>query len=76
MPEWVYVLGWLAVPVALVALSGWWHERDTHREMDTWTRTVWQQYVDLRTINQQLRSALRELERERANLRQGMVDHE
>jgi hypothetical protein len=68
-PEWVYWVGWLAVPVALVALSGWWHERDSHRELDAYLVELQNEHRQQATMNRQLRAELSRVDREIANLR-------
>lgn len=68
-PEWVYWVGWLAVPVALVALSGWWHERDSHRELRDYLIELRQENIERATMNRQLRAELTRVDRENADMR-------
>lgn len=73
MPEWVYGLGWLAVPVAAVALSAWWHERQHHISIDEWLVELQARHHDALVSNQQLRQELGRVDREYNNLRHAMV---
>lgn len=74
MPEWVYWLGWLAVPVAAVALSGWRHERMAHRDLDNWLKVIQDEYTKMRTMNEQLRSELNRVDHENAGLRAALFE--
>ena len=67
-PEWLYWIGWIAVPIAAIALSGWWHERENHAVLDKWLREAHDAYTQLATQNAHLRAELHRVDRERADL--------
>lgn len=69
MPEWVYWVGWLAVPVALVAASAWWHEREQFNDLQQWFDLLQDEMNDVRTMNGQLRRELNRVEMEHGDLR-------
>lgn len=66
--EWLYWIGWIGVPIAAIALSGWWHERENHAVLDTWLREAHDAYTQLATQNAHLRAELARVDRERADL--------
>lgn len=74
MPEWLYMAGWLAVPVAMLALMGWWHERMSHRELDDWLTVLQEEYGKTRTMNDQLRAELNRVDHENAGLRAALLE--
>jgi len=74
MAEWIYLLGWIAVPIAAIALSGWWHERQNHAVLDGWLREAHDAYIQLATQNARLRAELHRDDRERADLAYAMFD--
>lgn len=74
MPEWVYWIGWIAVPIAAVAMSGWWRERQNHVILDQWLREAHDAYMTLVTQNAHLRAELNRIDRERADLAYAMFD--
>lgn len=76
MPEWVYWLGWLAVPVAAIALSAWWHERNVSQALSDLVAEIQTSYHDMLVVNGQLRRALRQLEREQGEMRHAFVSPE
>lgn len=73
MPEWVYGLGWLAVPALAVALSVLWHERSANRTLSDLLTEIRQSYYDTLVVNRQLRSALHQLESEQVEARHALV---
>lgn len=73
-PEWIYWVGWLAVPIAAIALSGWWHERQTHAILDELLRDAHNAYLELVTQNRHLRAELHRVDRERADLAYAAFD--
>lgn len=74
MPEWVYWIGWLAVPIAAIALSGWWHERENHAVLDKLLREAHDAYMAQATQNAHLRAELHRVDSERADLAYVMFD--
>lgn len=76
MPEWVYLAGWLAVPVACVLGSLWWHEREHHRDVDELLLRLQNGNRDLLATNHQLRVALHAAEREQQGMRHAMVQRD
>ena len=73
VPEWVYWLGWLAVPVAAVALSAWWHERNVSQALDELLQEIQGKYHETLVVNHQLRGEMRLLERKQTGERHALV---
>lgn len=74
MSEWLNMGALLAVPLAAVALMGWWHERRSHRDLDEWLKLLQEEYGKVRTMNEQLRSELNRVDHENKDLRAALFN--
>lgn len=70
MPEWVYGLGWLAVPALAVVASLYWHERQIGLDTQERLEELRKAHADLLIMNSQQRREINHLFGEYKRLRQ------